>query len=212
MRISAKVWNPTVPLLAAILLLPGLSSAQEPAAQVSFGPSIPGLQMRLFVERMETAQPPIPRFRVELRNVGDTGLLLDLGSMTPDGARQYPTAVSLILSDGQGETQRLELRAPSQVNGAAKKTFLLPLPAGARFSFLVDLRNYWTIASQQFDSSLRPGTYSLLAQFNAFSEANVGEPLSAEGYVLSSRMFDIVYPQPNGVPTSNKVQFEVGDR
>jgi len=133
MRISTKVWKPTVPLFAAILLLAGSLSAQEPVPQASLdqsmsGKSVDSLQMRLFVDRLETGQAKTPRFRVELRNVGETGLLLDLGTMTPDGARQFPTAVSLLLSDERGETQRLELRAPRQVNGAAKKTFLLPLP------------------------------------------------------------------------------------
>ena len=226
MRMSTKVWKPTVPLFAAILLA-GPLFAQQPAQQVLFGQSIPGLQMRLFVDRVETGQSKIPRFRVELHNVGDAGLLLDLGTMTPDGARQYPTAVSLILSDAQGETQRLELREPRQPNDAGKKKFLLPLPAGAAFSFLVDVHNYWTIASKQFDLSLRPGTYSLVAQFNAFAETNLREPLSAQGYMplagtfyvvylqpngVPGATFDIVYSQPNGIPTSNKVQFEVRSR
>lgn len=218
MRIPAKVCKLTVPVAASIFLVASPLSAQvfvhvpgEPAG---------GLQMRLFVDRAETGQFRIPRFRVELRNVGDTDRLLDLGTMTPDGARQYPTAVSLILSDAQGKTQRLELRAPRQENSAARKTFLLPLPAGAAFSFLVDLRNYWTIASKQFDPALKPGTYSLMAQLNAFAETSVRDSLSAtstlrrslsaEGYVLLVRTFDNASSEPGGVPTSNGVVFEIG--
>ena len=79
MRISTKVWKPTVPLLTAILLVAGSLFAQEPAPLPSFGQSVPGLQVRLFVDPAETGQSKIPKFRVELRNVGDTGLLLDLG-------------------------------------------------------------------------------------------------------------------------------------
>jgi hypothetical protein len=205
MRVSTRVWKPGVPLFAAILLVTAPSFAQGSAPQVLFGQSTPGLQMRLFVDRVETGQSKIPKFRVELRNIGDAGLLLDLGTMTPDGTRQYATAVSLILSDAQGETQRLELRAPRQADSVATKTFLLPLPAGAAFSFLVDLRSYWTITSKQFDPSLRPGTYVLMAEFNGIIEPNV---LSAQRYTL--RTFDVVYSQTNGAPTSNKVEFDVG--
>jgi hypothetical protein len=42
----------------------------------------------------------------------------------------------------------------------------LPLPAGATFSFPVDLDDYWAPTSKDFDASrLKPGTYWLAAQF-----------------------------------------------
>jgi len=53
--------------------------------------------MRIYLDQAATGQSKVPRFKVELRNVGEKDLLLNLGIMTRSGEQQYPSAVSLIL-------------------------------------------------------------------------------------------------------------------
>jgi hypothetical protein len=167
-------------------------------------------KMRIYVDQAEADQSRVPTFRVELRNVGETDLLLNLGIMTHNGERQYPTAVSLILANSQGESQRLELKGFRQVSGSANETLFPPLPAGAAFSLPVDLDSYWSAASKEFDRSLKPGSYSLVAQFNGSIETNVRRPFPRQQEIPGQQpglvfTFDIVNPQVIGIPTSNRL-------
>ena len=96
-------------IAAALLLIGGLSLAKEPNSG-DWGSVVNGLQMRISVDSSAIEQSKVPKFRVELRNVGEKDLLLNLGTKSLDGRHQYLTAVSLILEDEQGELQWLELK------------------------------------------------------------------------------------------------------
>ena len=63
--------------------------------------------MRIVLDQAAVGQSPIPKLRVEFRNGGEKDLLLNLGIMTRHGAEQYPTAVSLIVVDAQGDESGL---------------------------------------------------------------------------------------------------------
>jgi hypothetical protein len=65
--------------------------------------------MRISLDGAVNGQFKVPKFRVELRNVGGKDLLLNLGAKIRDGRRQYLTAVSLVLLDAQQGAQWLEL-------------------------------------------------------------------------------------------------------
>ena len=124
--------------------------------------------MRISLDQAANEQFKVPRFRVELRNVGGKDLLLNLGSKSRDGRRQYLTAVSLVLVDAQGGSQWLELKRTVPVSDAGTETLSLPLPVGASFSFPVDLDDYSVATSNELDHRPKPGTYLVAAHLNGF--------------------------------------------
>ena len=141
-----------------------VSSVASKASVQTWGDMVSGLQMRIYLDQGESVQVKIPKFRVELRNAGESDLTLNLGIMLDSGRKQYSTAVFLNLTDAQGKSRRLDLIGPPGVAGRVD-TFVLSLPVGATFSMLVDLDKYFAAASKEYDYKPTPGTYSLEAQF-----------------------------------------------
>jgi hypothetical protein len=197
-----------VVLAATLLLFCGSSSAQESGQVLSLAGKPDGLQLSISLDA--AARPPdVPAFKVELRNVGKRDLLLDLGTVSSNG-QQYPTAVSLILGDQQGDSQRLQLKTFSVPNAPGTKPLLLPLPVGATFSFPVDLRNYWVLGNKEFSPKLKPGTYSLEAQFAGLDSGHLMPTLAELPPLDPTQMpFDMVYSSQTGMPTSNQLHFRV---
>lgn len=197
--------------LATLLLLGGLSVAQEPKAK-DWGSPVDGLQMRIYLDPA-TGQSKVRKFKVELRNVGEKDLLLNLGIMSRSGEQLYPTAVSLILVDSQKLFQLIELKRSLPDSAAEKETLYLPLPVGATFSFPVDLNDYWAVNSKEFDYKLKAGTYWLAAHLNGFSRTGQRFSATIPGqpafvFVDASRM---VTPQTalGPPPRSNTLQIEI---
>ncbi len=211
MNLSKRVPKVVCAVVASLILLAGSSRAQEPSPQLQV---VGGLQMRLYVDQAKAGRSNVPTFRVELRNAGDSDLVLNLGTLTSDG-RQFPTAVSLVLVNAQGKPHRLELKSFARVSDAAKRTLLLPLPVGGTFSFPVNLNNYWSVASRDFDRPLKPGAYSIRAQFTGFIETSIRQPFPEYTEQMPRQrvllnVFDAV--GHIDIPTSNKLQFEVSSR
>lgn len=55
----------------------------------------------LFLERMQGFEDAkrLPKFKVELRNSGDDDLVLNVGVMLANGKKQYPDAITLVVTD-----------------------------------------------------------------------------------------------------------------
>jgi hypothetical protein len=68
-----------------------------PPKAKDWGNTAHGLQMRIYLDQAATGQSKVPKFKVELRNVGERDVLLNFGIMARNGEQQYATAVSLIL-------------------------------------------------------------------------------------------------------------------
>jgi hypothetical protein len=206
-------------LVTTLLLLGGLSRAHVTHAQGRVFLPFPdkpvdGLKISVYLDRAETGRSEVPKFRVELRNVEKNDLVLNLGTMAPDGAWQSPNAISLIIVDPQGKSRRLRLKSFQADTRAGEKALFLPLPAGATFSFPVDLDNYFAVGSEAFDPKLKPGMYSLEAQISVSVMTDNLPPLSevVPGQRrISAGSFDTVNPRM-GPPTSNRLQFEVASR
>jgi hypothetical protein len=197
----------------AILLFAGLSAAQEPKAS-DWGNIVHGLQMRIYLDQTATGQSKGPRFKVELRNVGERDLLLNLGIMARNGEQQYATAVSLILADPQGKPHWLELKRSLLGGDARREPLFLPLPVGGTFSFPVELENYWDGTSNEINYKLKPGTYRLAAHLAGFIETANRATFRTEGpgfQPIAGRSFDTVNPEISlgPPPISNTLQFEV---
>jgi hypothetical protein len=87
-----------------------------------------GCKCAVYLDQAATGQSQVPRFKVELRNVGERDVLLNFGIMARNGEQQYATAVSLILVDPQGEPHWLELKRTLLGSDARKEPLFLPLP------------------------------------------------------------------------------------
>jgi len=215
-RIIQVSWRVSV---AVFFFLTGaLLSAQEQSGRTgvfawSQGKAVAGLQVSLEVDPEQPGRSEVPTFIVELRNVGKSDFALNLGTMAPDGTLQSPNAISLVLADSHGTSQRLELKPVREIGPAGQRTLFVPLPAGATFSFPVDLRNYWAVGSTGSGFKMRPGTYSLVAQFTGLTGSENFPPFTKEAtsweIPISGAPFDVVNPQMTSIPTSNALQFEV---
>lgn len=201
---------------AALLSIGGLSLAQKPNSR-DWGSATNGLQMRISVDSSAIEQSKVPKFRVELRNVGEKDLLLNLGTKSLDGRHQYLTAVSLILEDEQGELQWLELKRSVPVGDPGTETLSLPLPVGAVFSFPADLDDYRLATSKESAAQkLEPGTYLIAAHLNGFIREFIRpglDPVRLAEIGQLSR-FDTVNPETGlgPPPVSKAIRIEIPSR
>lgn len=171
-----------------------------------------GLTLALHVDRKTLRSSSVPIFRVELCNTGRHDLLLNLGTMTSDGSRQYPSAISLLLVGPDGKPQRLAIKTSPDITGRShNKSLVLPLPVGSSFSFPVSLNDYWIFHSNRVDSRLAPGKYLLRAQFTGPADLMDARSWDQRprDMPISEASFDQVQSQPSGIPTSNILQFEI---
>ena len=194
--------NLMVGLVASLLVLGGLSAALKPRAE-TWGEAVRGLQMTIYLDQAEGVPSRVPKFRVELRNAAQNDLVVNLGMMLANGKMQYPNAVVLVLKDAQGKSRRLDLREPWAIAGRVDP-FVLPVPAGATFSILVDLDKYWAAESKEFDYKLKPGTYLLEAQFTGRGVSQQEANLDVKGIALM--------PYWTGTVASNQLRFEVSSQ
>jgi hypothetical protein len=151
----------------------------------------------------EDAPSQAPKFRLELRNAGQNDLVVNLGMMLANGKRQYSNAVALTLTDAQGKSRRLDLRAPAMIAGRVDP-FVVPIPVDATYSIPVNLDGYWPAASKEFHYKLKPGTYSLEAQFTGRSVSQQEANLDVKGIALMPYWTETV--------TSNQLRFEVSSQ
>ena len=173
---------------ASLLLLGGLFAALKPSVK-TWGEAVSGLQMTIYLD--EGAPSKVPKFRVALRNAGPNDLVVNLGMMLANGKRQYPNAVALTLTDAQGKSRRLDLREPGMIAGRVDP-FVVPIPVDATFSIPVNLDRYWPAVSNEFDYKLKPGTYSLEAQFTGRSVSQREANLDVKGIALMPYWTDTV--------------------
>jgi hypothetical protein len=203
MKLAKKVHkNLMLVLVASLLVLGGLSAALKPSAE-TWGEAVSGLQMTIYLDRADGVPSKASKFRVELRNAAKKDLVVNLGMMLANGKMQYPNAVVLILTDAQRKSRRLDLREPWAIAGRVDP-FVLPIPIGATFSIPVDLDKYWAAESKNFDYKLKPGTYSLEAQFTGRSVSQQEANLDVKGIALM--------PYWTGTVASNQLRFEVSSQ
>jgi hypothetical protein len=188
----------SVILVASLVLLGGSRAALKSSPQTRTE-TVGGLQMTIHLDQAEGGQSKAPKFTVELRDAGETDLILNLGVMLANGRKQYPRYVVLTLTDSQGKSRRLELKEPWFVAGRMGP-LVVALPVGSTFSIPVDLEKYWAAASKEFDYKLKSGTYFLEAQFTARDFSQQEANLDMKGIALM--------PYWTGTVTSNRLQFE----
>ena len=175
MNLSGRVHKAAcVTVFVGSLLFAGSSVAQGQYGGASTR-SIDGLRISIHLDQTQSADSSHPKFQIELRNAGHKNLLLNLGTLVLDGRGEYPTAISLILTTPEGH--RLSLVKYRKNTDAESQPFFLPLPVDSSFSIPVDLADYRAVGSNG-SYELRPGTYSIVAEF-------IGSTRAAENFPLS---------------------------
>lgn len=185
---SSLLWTTILFFPIALLQMPWPTSATEDTPAHN-------LQLSIVRDSSERRAGGPPMFRVELQNTGKDDLVLSLGMMLGNGRKQYPSAITLIIADSAGKSRIFDLRGPAFVAGRVDP-FILPLPIGAKYSLPIDLNNYWSAASKEFDYKLR-GAYTIEAKFT-------GEKVPASQDALLA-------PYWIGKVTSNQLSFEVAN-
>ena len=185
-----------IALLTALVLL--ISIQDRPSLASS--EAIHELEMTMRVDPGGESPSKVPKFRVELRNVGDHDLILNLGMMLANGRRQYADAIVLTILDPHGRTRKFQLKGPGFIAGRVDP-LIVPLPVASTFSVPVDLDNYWTASSQEPDYRFEHGAYSLEAQFSGRGLSQQDANLDVKGLALM--------PYWMGSVSSNRLQFEV---
>lgn len=192
-----------------VMLAPAVAMTlgAQPAPQ-AWGEPVQGLQMSISqtenatvsINQTKDVQSKVPKFRIDLRNTGETDLILNVGMMLANGRNQYVDAIFLTLTDALGKSRQFALRGPGLIAGRVDP-LIVPLPVGAGFSLPVDIDNYWAAASKEYDYKLAAGTYSIEAQFTGLSVGRRDTNLDVQGIALM--------PYWNGTVRSNSLQFEV---
>jgi hypothetical protein len=158
------------------------------------------LEMTMRLDATAHNQSELPKFRMELHNVGEHDLILNLGFTLSNGRMQYPNALVLTIIDPQGKARQFDLIGPAAVAGRMDP-LILPLPAGSTFSLPVDLEKYWASSSKEFEYKFQRGTYSLEARFTGKAVSSQEANLDVKGIALM--------PYWMGTITSNQLPFEV---
>ena len=115
---------------------------------------------------------------VEVRNAGPKDLVLNLGIMLANGARQYPSAITLSVTDNMGKVHQGRLAEPGIIGGRVDP-FIVPLPHGASLMLPVELTKYLLDTSGRSEKFRPDATtlYTVQAQFTgqgvSYSEANL---------------------------------------
>ena len=149
--------------LALVTLLSIPVTAREPAPARVWGPAVDGLRIgvRQVAGRLEAA----------VQNTGKKDVVLNVGVMLANGARQYPSALRIMAMDARGHEQTLVIE-PAFVAGRLDP-LVVPLPAGARYTVPLDLS---TAVVQGKGVRLGPGTYRIRVSYQGTRVSKAAVP------------------------------------
>jgi hypothetical protein len=159
-----------VPLFAG-LALGTLDMASDSLQGTNCGNPISGIALCL------ASIPATDRVSVEIRNDGSSDVIVRIGIMLANGARQYPNAITLLVQDSAGVELEGTSIDPPGVAGRVDP-LALPLPAGAAARVPLRLSRY------VFHAAHRPGEVDLGGERRAVRAKLTGH--RPEGSELSS--------------------------
>jgi hypothetical protein len=165
------------------------------------GPAAPALLLT------STATPAL--FRVEMRNLGNQDLVLNLGIELANGAKQYPDAVKCTLTTPDGRVLHLESMEPGIIAGRVDP-LIVPLPAGALFSFLVDLNEYAAPKEKIWQLAFPRGRYTLQAEYTGRAVPQSQANVDVRGIALmhywvgTATSAPLVFTIEDGEPSSDR--------
>jgi hypothetical protein len=158
------------------------------------------LEITMQLDATDHNQSDVPKFRIELQNIGARDLILNLGFTLSNGSKQYPGALVLMIIDPQGKSRQFDLKGPAGVAGRLDP-LILSLPIGSKFSLPVDLENYWAAQSKEFEYKFQRGRYSIQACFTGKAVSQQEANLDVKGIALM--------PYWTGTVTSKPLPFDI---
>ncbi len=123
---------------------------------------------------------------LEVKNTGEKDAVLNLGIMLANGARQYPSAITLTLRDAEGREHQFVLFEPAVIAGRLDP-FILPLPKGADMRLPIDLSKYLLMTDRHIEDPPRPDTtkqYLVRAEFAGEGVTQAQANLDVKGLAL----------------------------
>ncbi len=200
----------------ALLLVAGLVAAGEPVINDNqpWGAASNGLQLAISPITLTDKSQPETEFYVAFRNVGEPVTLrvndkpaqvtheqdyvLNLGSMLNNGRVQLPEAIWLILTDAQGKQRELQF-ADKRYPGVAGRVddLAVPLRFGSVYVLLLDLDQFWSPSTNEFELKLPKGRYRITAKYEG------------KGNVYGDARQIPVLPYWTGTLQSNELEFEI---
>ena len=123
---------------------------------------------------------------IEVRNVSAADVTIDIGIMLANGARQYPTAVTLSSRDSAGTEREGTLIDPPGAAGRVDP-FILSLPAGASFRLPLRLSRYMFTSTGTRDGSglVRSRWYAIRARLTGRRPEAAELSLDVKGLALA---------------------------
>jgi hypothetical protein len=152
---------------------------QQPTDTVQCGTPVEGVALCL----SRSAEPGV--VTLELRNTGPRDAILNLGVMLANGARQYPTAVTLTLTDATGKEHHGVLAEPGVVGGRLDPC-IVPLPNRASLKLALDISKYALYATGHI-KDLKPDPtkrYMVRAEFTGKGVNQAEANLDMKGTAL----------------------------
>ncbi len=189
---ALPVWFVTLMAFA----VPLVTSAQAPAGPGgAFGAAVNGLQLRITPITSGSGAPADVKFDVALQNTGDSGFILNLGTMLANGKVMWPDAVRLMLTDSAGLSRELHYRSRDAGIAGRIDDYLVALRAGSAYTVRVSLEDY----TRGVDMKMTTGRYRIAARFAG--RLATGVNLDMQGVALLNLWSGVVY--------SNIAEFDV---
>jgi hypothetical protein len=141
---------------------------------------------------------------LEIKNIGPTDDVLNLGIMLANGAKQYPKAITLIVIDSEGKQHYATLAEPTWIAGRVDP-FIVPLPDDASLKLPLHLSKYFYFTAQHIMEEFKPDPtkhYTVQAQFVGRSVDQSTANLDAKGIAF----------MPFWTGTANSNNVEVGPK
>jgi hypothetical protein len=188
-------------MLVALSLVSISSTPSSAVSQNSTSDNAASRDPKLIIERDDLlrAKDGLPGFRISLVNSGNADLVLNIGMLVANGKKQYASAIEPLLTDAKGKTWKFPAGEPGSIGGRVDP-FVLPLPAGARFTLPLNLDEDWAFRAVTADAKLA-GTCTIKARYSGKGVTYGEENLDTKGISLM--------PYWVGTVESNEVRFEV---
>jgi hypothetical protein len=177
-----RCFESLITLTAALLVtLTATAFGQRPSRETAgtCGAPVAGIELCL------SRSPQPDGATLEVKNTGPKDAVLNLGIMLANGARQYPTAITLVLTDAEGRQHHAELAEPAMVGGRLDP-FIVPLPSGASLKLPLHISKYALYASGHMED-FRPDPnkrYTVQAQFTGKGVSQAEANLDVKGIAL----------------------------
>jgi hypothetical protein len=157
----------TLVLCCAVALAPhGVVAHQSrPFVATDWGAASAGLRMSISPAPTAGGHTGQPAFYIAIENVGDSDVILNLGTMISNGKVMFPEAVRLLLSDSQSKTRELHY-VHRRYPGIAGRVddFIVALRAASVHVLRVSLDNY--SGMNGFVPELERGRYRIEARLD----------------------------------------------